>query len=180
MPEMQSAIHMMRLKRLYRQGWFRCGIEEKKCESVADHSFMVAMLVLLLAPKFDAEIDVNKALKLALVHDLGEVYAGDITPHDGISRLEKRQMEEASVHKLFASLSEKENLLDLWNEYEKGESKEAEFVRNLDRLEMGIQAKLQKGEGLDGMNEFVATAFHAVKDTGLEEALQSIAIVKKE
>ncbi len=63
-----------KLKEIERSGWVVSGV--KKPESVADHSFGVALLVMLLGK--NKNIDLEKALKMALIHDLGEAITGDI------------------------------------------------------------------------------------------------------
>ena len=73
------------LKELDRSGWKRVGVENP--ESVAAHTWGMCWLILVLAPH---EIDQLRALKLAIIHDLAEARVGDITPHDGVSKAEKK------------------------------------------------------------------------------------------
>src|SRR5437868_14974074 len=104
---MQSLVRFLeqvsKLKTTPRAGWQRCGVEP--CESVADHTFGVALLALLLP---DAEhsgeparpragLDREHCIALALVHDLAESIVGDITPHDGVDPAEKRRREEQAM-----------------------------------------------------------------------------------
>lgn len=75
------------LKNIYRQGWLkvRIGLEHKnKCESIADHSFSVSLLALTIIEKNNLNLDAFKYLKMGIVHELDEVYAGDYTPYDNI------------------------------------------------------------------------------------------------
>jgi putative hydrolase of HD superfamily len=53
---------------------------------VAEHSFFVALLCLFLTDSYFPEADASKLVRMALLHDVGEARAGDITPHDGVSR----------------------------------------------------------------------------------------------
>ncbi|HCP08678.1 MAG TPA: phosphodiesterase [Candidatus Moranbacteria bacterium] len=130
------------LKQLYRQGWLERGLSLEKCESVADHCFGVAMLVLMLDSRYSLNIDVNRAVIMALIHELGEVYAGDITPNQKISKKEKYLLEKKGIYKLFEKFPEAKWIIELWEEYEKGKTPEAIFVRQLDKLEMAFQAKI--------------------------------------
>lgn len=141
------------LKQLKRSGWQLHGCPES--ESVADHSFRVASMALLLAPK--AELNVEKCLALALVHDLAESVVGDITPHDGVSKEEQRARERAALTEMLPA--EHPDLLLLWEEFEAGESLEAQFVYQLDKLEAVIQASeyMERYPEVD-LSEFATTA----------------------
>ena len=77
---------------------------------------------------------------MALIHDLAEAKVGDITPLDGISKKEKHDLEEKAMIKLVNSLDNGKDLLSLWKEFEEGKTKEAKFVKRLDKLEMMFQA----------------------------------------
>ncbi|KAH6714550.1 HD domain-containing protein [Leptodontidium sp. MPI-SDFR-AT-0119] len=81
-------LHLMDvLKHLPRTGWLRT-IEHP--ESVASHMYRMA-LIAMTAPK---GLDRDKCIKLAISHDMGEALAGDLTPHDGVSKAEKFKLEE--------------------------------------------------------------------------------------
>ncbi len=87
--QFHSAIRV--LKDLYRQGWIKYhGVPKERAESVADHSYGVAMLALMMAVETRPELDAGRVALLALVHDFGEVGTiGDVTPHDGVSTKDK-------------------------------------------------------------------------------------------
>lgn len=61
------------LKQLFRQGWLERGIPRERCESVAEHSFGVALLTLFLAETYYPHLDLSKLLRMALIHDFGEI-----------------------------------------------------------------------------------------------------------
>jgi putative hydrolases of HD superfamily len=147
------------------------------CESVAEHSFGTALLALLLAGQAgDAggfgKLDASRAALLALVHEMGESYAGDITPVDGVSREDKERLERQAILRALDGHPDAEWLLSLWEEFEKGSSPEARFVRQLDRLEMGLQAALQESEGFPGMGEFYDSARATVVEPRLRSVLE--------
>lgn len=125
-----------RMKHIDRRGWLSRGISD--VESVADHSYLLSLLVLLILGEEDSGIDVCKCLKLAIVHDLAESEIGDIIPSDGVST-EDKQSREASAMDSFVDLSGQSQLRALWDEFEYGNSKEAALVRELDFLETLIQ-----------------------------------------
>ena len=67
------------LKNIYRQGWLTSllGMQyENKIESVADHSWAVTILAMSIIEKYQLELDISKCMKLALIHEVGEIYAG--------------------------------------------------------------------------------------------------------
>lgn len=163
----------MRLKRLFRQGWLKRGVAESVCETVADHSFGVALLVLLVPGRPD--VDRARALEMAVVHELGECYAGDITPVDGVDAGEKHRLEEASLLRVLDGHPERDRLAALWREFEDGRTPEARLVRQLDRLEMGFQAASYRSEGSAGMEEFLESARRSVGDPGLRRSLERAA-----
>ncbi|GEM_PF-66447 len=129
------------LKEVRRAGWVRFGV--KDAESVADHSWGVALLALLLAPP---DLDRQRLLSLATVHDLAEAIIGDITPHDSISADEKRRRESEATHNL-AALAGMPELIALWTEYDQESTPEARFIHELDALEMASQATAYQRSG---------------------------------
>lgn len=136
------------LKQLYRQGWLQNGMPSQQCESVAEHSFSAALLTLFLVDSHVPKLDKWKVLCMALLHDLGEVHAGDFTPRDNVTPQEKFRLEQQSVQKILSKLPEGSTYIALWEEYAAGESPEAKFVREIDRLEMGLQASVYQQQGL--------------------------------
>jgi putative hydrolase of HD superfamily len=131
-----------KLKTVNRQGWVKRGITN--AESVADHSFGVSVLALLLAEK--SGVDQNKIIKLGLVHDLAESVVGDIIPSDGVTCEEKHELENEAMKTMCADGGNTAEILALWHEYESGETNEAIFVKRLDKLEMMFQAFIYNKE----------------------------------
>jgi len=173
-PNAASMLQVMQLKRLYRQGWLKRGVGAVDCESVADHSFSVAMLALIAPLPSGVALDRTKAALMALVHELGEVYAGDITPVDGVAPEEKTRLERESVERVLEGHGEAGTLSALWEEFETGATAEGRWVRELDRLEMGLQAALYRAEGWPHMEEFIASADRSVRDASLRKLLASV------
>jgi putative hydrolase of HD superfamily len=142
------------LKNLYRQGWLKRHISRDKCESVADHSFSVALLAMFLAEDRFPRLDLLTVLRMALIQEAGEIHAGDITPVDGVSPEEKHRREKESVLKVFDRLPQAERYIELWEEFELNQSPEARLVRQADRLEMLLQAKYYEKLGYWNFSEF--------------------------
>lgn len=146
------------LKRLFRQGWLRAGVPEGQCESVADHAFATALLALFVAEERFPDLDRGKVVEIALLHDLAEVFAGDITIHDGVSKDEKARREREAMTRLLDGVAGRERFLSVWEEYESQASREAVLVKHIDRLEMALQGCVYEHElGLD-LTEFFESA----------------------
>lgn len=126
---------MGKFKDLKRNGWLMRDV--KSPESDADHSFGVALLVMLLTPD---NLDKNRCLELALIHDLAEIYAGDFTPHDNISKKDKDKLEREGASCLAKELDWPQ-LTNLTSEYNDKTTPEARFVNLLDKLETVMTAK---------------------------------------
>jgi len=79
------------LKQLFRKGYLvePRNIKLEKCESVADHCFGVVMLISLMMTSYPIKLNWQKVLLMAIIHEFGEVYSGDIGPKDGVSKEEK-------------------------------------------------------------------------------------------
>ena len=158
LPIIEAYFEFVQLKQLYRQGWLHNGILLENCESVAEHSFGVALLALVLADEYSVELDTAKVIRMALIHDLGEIYAGDFTPADNIDRNDKYTLEKQSVAKVLEKLPNGFKWIALWEEYEIGESAESHFVKQLDKLEMALQASVYEHQGLADLSMFFTSA----------------------
>ena len=156
----------LRLKSLYRQGWLQREVSEEKTESVADHSFGIAMLALLLCPP---ELDKLKVLEIALLHETGKCIIGDLTPWDGFSEDEKSKMELEAVKEILTQLPDGRRLIGLWEEFEYETSEEGKFVRQLDKLEMGLQAEVFTKLGNNDAAALIKSAHQKVTDEGLRK-----------
>lgn len=141
------------LKFVKRAGWLRFA-KIKSVESVSDHSYRMALISCLCLPDFN--IDINKCLRMSLVHDLAESVVGDITPHDGISKEEKQNKEEEAMIRISSTLNKEmgELLVGLWREYEEGVSEEAKIVKDLDKYEMLLQAYEYEEKYKEDLGEF--------------------------
>jgi putative hydrolase of HD superfamily len=147
------------LKMTKRAGWTHSGLPESKTESVSDHTYMVCLMAYVLAP--NEVVDRVHALQLAMVHDLPEAIVGDMVP-DEVTPLEKQRREREAITLLAEELSDS-SIAELWEEFERGESGEERFVRELDKLEMALQAGIyeQQFDNID-LNVFVERARQSV------------------
>lgn len=137
-----------RLKRLHRTGWVESGVHDP--ESVADHSFRVALIVMILS---DAKkLDTLNAVRMAILHDLAEVEIGDLTPtQKGSDEAGFRRREDAAMCRLLSNLPPDIQAVysSTWHEFSEGITQEAKLVRDCDKLEMVIQASEYQKAGID-------------------------------
>ncbi|MBU4274563.1 HD domain-containing protein [Patescibacteria group bacterium] len=153
-----------KLKRIARKGWVLRGI--KNPESIAEHTFRTVIMAWFLGEKRGG-LNIEKLLKMALIHDLCEIYAGDTTPYDTILPKDKKKIkelmktwprfsdaekkkiaaakhkkEEAALNKLVNDLPKdlKQEIKNLWLDYEKSLTPEGRFFKQADRLENLLQA----------------------------------------
>jgi putative hydrolase of HD superfamily len=153
------------LKHVPRTGWLDRGVPAAATESVADHTFRLALLAWLAAAD-EPRLDRERVLKLALLHDLAEAVTGDLPPYDpaalvdaddahraallnqrlirgGARATAKRAAEAAAMADLLADLPTAlaGELGSLWRELEEGTSPEARFVKQADKLETYLQSR---------------------------------------
>ena len=158
-----------------RKGWQKR--VEGRIESVADHSFAVALLALYEGER--RGYDLEKILKLALIHDLEEAIIGDLTPRDkahrGATRVQRDR--ERAIRELLSKLPAKSRpaYLRLWRDLRERRSKESRLVHQLDKVEMAFQAKeYGKRTGQQKMRDFYDSANRETNDPILKKALASI------
>ncbi|MCF7793530.1 MAG: HD domain-containing protein [Candidatus Cloacimonetes bacterium] len=163
--------YFLRLKALYRQGWLQRNVPDIKTESVADHSFGIAMLALLLCPP---ELDKLKVLEIALLHETGECIIGDLTPWDNLTEEKKSEMEKNAVIKILSNLPDDKRLISLWEEFEYETTEEGKFVRQLDKLEMGLQAEIYEKFGENDAKALLESAHQKVTDEKLKKYLKKL------
>lgn len=107
-------------------------------ESTAEHSWSVAMIIIILMNDLKSEfgvIDELKAIKLGLIHDVVEIYAGDVLAFDIQARKDKEKVELEALEKLMSIYPEfGEQLHDLWHEFENKQSLEAKIAKAADSI----------------------------------------------
>lgn len=114
-------------------------------DTTAGHSWRLTLLVYLISKESKIKINCFKAIKIALIHDIVEAIAGDVSYlriHLGKASINKKEEEERKAIKILKKLLPQKSgqeIYNLWNDYEKGYSKEAIFVKALDKIETLIQ-----------------------------------------
>ena len=109
-------------------------------ESVAEHTWRLCFLVMVLAPEFP-EVDAHRLMKICLIHDLGEALQGDIPAPLQDPNIDKSQSEREDLLELLSPLPElqRSEILELWEEYEQAATPEAKLAKAFDKLETLLQ-----------------------------------------
>ncbi len=149
---LRSLLQLQALDRMPRTGWIQRGVRDP--ESVAAHSFGVATLALALGPTVEPPLEVDRAVSLALSHDLGEAVLGDL-PRGAAALFPpgaKRAAERAALADLLDPLAPlaRERAEEALAE----ESREARFVKLLDGLQLGLRLLAYRRSGQAGLEEF--------------------------
>lgn len=126
-----------RLKEIKRSGWVKRNI--KDAESVSDHSFRTALFAMLYSKSLG--LNAEKCIKMALIHDIPEIYTGDIilTKANAKQKSKKELRAIKDISNLLPKDAGKE-ILKLWEELHAARTNEAKLVRDLDKIEMLLQA----------------------------------------
>ncbi|MGH7515551.1 MAG: HD domain-containing protein [Gemmatimonadales bacterium] len=125
-----------RLKTVTRSGW----TSEGERESVAEHTWRLCLMAMLLyggAP----EVNLARLLRMCLVHDLGEALGGDVPAPEQQTATPKAGQERADLLRLTAPLPRplRDEIVELWDEYEAAVTPEARLAKGLDKLETILQ-----------------------------------------
>ncbi|MDL2269845.1 HD domain-containing protein [Desulfosarcina sp. OttesenSCG-928-A07] len=109
-------------------------------ESTAEHTWRLCLLVMVFSQHL-GEADLNKLLRLAVIHDLGEAVCGDVPAICQSEKNDKSASERKGMCDLCAGLPEatRSEFLALWDEYEAATTLEAKIIKSLDKLETIIQ-----------------------------------------
>jgi putative hydrolase of HD superfamily len=127
-------VEIDRLKTVLRQSPL---VAADRRENDAEHSWHLAMMVVVLAEHADEPIDAGHTVKLVLLHDLVEIYAGDTPLYDVAAGVDQAEREERAADRLFALLPPDQGvrMRELWDEFEARSTPEARFAKAMDRLQ---------------------------------------------
>ena len=123
-----------KMKEIERQTYIVSG---KKAENDAEHSWHLAIMAMVLKEYFPESTDMIKVVKMVLIHDIVEVYAGDTYCYDTAALADKKEREMASAQKIYSLLpdEQKEEYMNLWLEFEDEKTVEAKCAVILDHLQ---------------------------------------------
>ena len=123
-------------------------IDGSRRENDAEHSWHLAIMAMLLTEYAeDKNFTLDKVLKMVIVHDLVEVYAGDTFAFDVQGNIEKEEKEKLAADKLFSQLPENQGkqLRKLWEEFDEMKTPDARYAAALDRLQPFIHNLCTEG-----------------------------------
>lgn len=186
-----TLIELQRLKRLERTGWTLRGLPNGT-ESVASHSFGVCVTALMLADEVKArglEVDCERVLRMALLHDWAETRVGDMpktaTGYFGAdARKNAETLAFADIVKGLGSVESEYRAL--YQDYEERSSLEARLVKAADVIDLLVQADALERAGARGLDEFWQVAqqpdfqLPEVADQVVKEVLQSLLDARNE
>ena len=152
-----------RLKDIVRTGWKNWNIERERVESIAEHIYGTQMLAIAMYSEYKYDIDIYKVILMLSIHELEEIIIGDFNPFE-ISKEEKEMLGHKAIIKVLSPLVEKDELKSIIFEFDEGETKEAKFAYQCDKLECDIQCKLYDEEGLVDFSKYDEYGEKYIKD----------------
>jgi putative hydrolase of HD superfamily len=110
---------------------------DQRRENDAEHSWHFALMAVVLAEHAEGDVDPLRVVKMALIHDLVEIDAGDTFAYDEAAHADKEERERAAADRIFALLPAQQSgeMRELWEEFEARESADSCFAAALDRLQ---------------------------------------------
>jgi putative hydrolase of HD superfamily len=142
--QIQFIIEIDKLKGILRQTRLT---DNSRQENSAEHSWHLAIMAIVLAEYSPPSVDLLRAIKMLLIHDLVEIDSGDTFCYDVQGNLDKAAREETAATRLFGMLPEEQGkeLRELWEEFEAFETATARFAVALDRLQPLLHNQQNQG-----------------------------------
>lgn len=122
-------------------------IDKSRRENDAEHSWHIAVMAILFEEYASSPVDIGKVVKMCVVHDLIEIYAGDTFAYDVEGNKSKADREEKAADKLFALLPEEQGsfIRALWEEFDGMETADSKYAACLDRIQPFFHNTLTEG-----------------------------------
>ncbi len=136
-----------KLKDIVRTGWIELGVERERVESVAEHVYGTLVLALALDSEYKLDLDLLKVFKMLIIKELEKVNLNNFTPREYPTKEEKKRLALETISNTLSSLSSKDELLEIYEEYSNKETKEAIFTYKLSKIESDIQVKIYDLDG---------------------------------
>ncbi|MDO4711850.1 MAG: HD domain-containing protein [Peptostreptococcaceae bacterium] len=136
--DLEFVVELEKMKKIYRRTWI---IGEDRRENDAEHSWHISVMAMLLSQYADdairEKIDIDKIVKMLLVHDIVEIYAGDTFAYDTNGSVDKKERETQAMEKICSKLTKQNGDLvsSLWQEFEEMKTEDALMANALDRLQ---------------------------------------------
>jgi 5'-deoxynucleotidase len=150
---------VLQLKSVRRAGWVS-KVDIKDAESVADHTFSMCAMAMLLSDMMG--LDTRRVMKMVILHDLAESMVGDYMPGD-LPASKKLDKEKIATKSILSCLPKKvrTEYEKIWHEYLENRTDAARFVHRVDKLEMALQANQYTKQGYAG--KLLAPFFESAK-----------------
>ena len=132
--QLEFILEIDKMKKILRQTILT---DYSRQENDAEHSWHISVMAMVLAEYADESVDISRVIRMTLVHDLIEIYAGDTFAYDAAGNQDKKARENAAADRLFAMLpaDQGSEIRNLWEEFDRMESPDAIFAAALDRLQ---------------------------------------------
>ncbi len=164
-------IEIDKLKSVFRRNYVSDGSRK---ENDAEHSWYFALSAMILAEHANESIDINRVMRMGLIHDIVEIDAGDTFIYDDGARLDQEARERMAAERLFGMLpdDQRDEFRALWDEFEAHVTAESRFARAIDRVSAVI---LNHATGGKAWREHGVT-YHKVYDVNRKIADGSTSI----
>jgi putative hydrolase of HD superfamily len=131
-----------------------CLLNSDRPENDAEHSWHLALMAIALSEHANKPVDILRVLKMVLIHDIVEIDSGDVFLYDKSKSHKNTEEEFAAAKRIFGLLPENQakELIDLWKEFEDGETDDAKFAKSLDKFEPLLQNFSNNGGTWDKYN----------------------------
>ena len=130
------------LKDKIRSGWLTWHVSKERLESIAEHIYGVSILAIAIDSEEDLGINIDRVVKMLVLHELEEVIIGDITPFDKVTEEEKYNKGMEAINIILDGLIKKDEYVSLLKEFNDRETKDAIFAYSCDKLEADLMAKI--------------------------------------
>lgn len=122
-------------------------IDQSRRENDAEHSWHIAVMAMLFSEYAKETVDIGRVVKMCVVHDLVEIYAGDTFAYDAAGNEDKVEREKKAADKLFGELPEEQGSMirELWEEFDEMKTSDAKYAACMDRLQPFLHNTLTAG-----------------------------------
>ncbi len=122
-------------------------IDKSRRENDAEHSWHIAVMAMMFEEYFNGKVDIGRAVRMCVVHDLVEIYAGDTFAFDKKGNEDKEERERAAADKLFLQLPEEQAVMfrAYWEEFDAMETDDSRYAACMDRIQPLLHNTLTDG-----------------------------------
>lgn len=141
-----------KLKDMLRQGAIVWNVKKERLESIAEHTFGCCILALSLQSELNLDINIDKVLKMMIIHEIEEICIGDVTPLDKIEKETLNNKAKEYVDNIVSNLKIKDELITLTDEFNETKTNDSLFAKAIDKLECVLEFKKYHDNGCVSLN----------------------------